>query len=394
MCEWRFANVRMAVCKCANDKFPPLVCDSAKFFLAKILLIGYWFVIVRIQEFEFFMSLSPYRHQNSDLFTANIFDGIPSLKDDMASMEHPIFSLSTKPDTRTLRYDSSMGYVEIMPSSLGLATIFDKDILIFCASHLIHEINRGGIPSRNIRVTAHQILCSCNRPTNNLGYDRLKIALDRLTGTRIKTNITTGGIKQIKNFGLLDSYEIIEKNPDNGRMVAIQLTVSEWFYNAIIGREVLTISKDYFRLRKPIERRLYEIARKHCGTKEEWKISLENLQYKIGSISAIKWFRFSLKKISFDDDIPDYKIILNDNDIVTFYRRNSDVLKIVDRNQFSQFKGETVERARQIIADAGTGWDFNAIVRQFAEHMEKNGNPENINGAFIGFVKKKAAQRP
>jgi len=30
------------------------------------------------------------------------------------------------------------------------------------------------------------------------------------------------------------------------------------------------ISNDYFRLRRPLERRLYEIARKHCGN-WEWK---------------------------------------------------------------------------------------------------------------------------
>ena len=340
------------------------------------------------------MSLLQNRHPNGDLFTASIFDGIPALKNDMASMEHPVFSLSTKPDTRTLRYESSAGYIQIIPSTLGLATIFDKDILIFCASYMVKEINEGRIPPRRIRVTAHHVLQSCNRPTNNLGYDRLKAALDRLAGTRIKTSIETNGTKQIDNFGLIERYGIIEKDPNNGRMIAIEILVSEWFYNAILGQDVLTINSRYFRLRKPIERRLYEIVRKHFGDKTKFSIGLENLQKKIGSNSSKEWFRFSLKKIAMDNDIPDYQFTLDDNDIVTFYRRNQEVSKIVDRKQFSKFKGETIERARQIIADAGTGWDFNAIVRQFAEHMEKNGNPKNINGAFIGFVKKKAAQRP
>ena len=34
---------------------------------------------------------------------------------------------------------------------------------------------------------------------------------------------------------------------------------------AIESNEVVTISNDYFRLRRPLERRLYEIGRKHCG---------------------------------------------------------------------------------------------------------------------------------
>ncbi len=28
--------------------------------------------------------------------------------------------------------------------------------------------------------------------------------------------------------------------------------------------------RDYFRLRKPLERRMYELARKHCGKQDEW----------------------------------------------------------------------------------------------------------------------------
>jgi hypothetical protein len=42
----------------------------------------------------------------------------------------------------------------------------------------------------------------------------------------------------------------------------------------------LTLNRDYFRLRKPIERRIYEIARKHCGRKKEWSIGLALLHKK------------------------------------------------------------------------------------------------------------------
>jgi hypothetical protein len=31
----------------------------------------------------------------------------------------------------------------------------------------------------------------------------------------------------------------------------------------------------FFRLRKSLERRLYQLARKHCGEQWEWAISLE-----------------------------------------------------------------------------------------------------------------------
>jgi hypothetical protein len=39
-------------------------------------------------------------------------------------------------------------------------------------------------------------------------------------------------------------------------------------YNAVAGFEVLTLHRDYFRLRKPMERRIYELARKRAN----WRI--------------------------------------------------------------------------------------------------------------------------
>ena len=73
--------------------------------------------------------LLPDRYPNADFFVCDIFDASP--KGDMASMEHPIFSLSTKPDTRIRRYEHGDHYVEIKPSADGLATIHDRDILIY-----------------------------------------------------------------------------------------------------------------------------------------------------------------------------------------------------------------------------------------------------------------------
>src|SRR5215472_8042255 len=46
--------------------------------------------------------LAPDRHPNRDFFIADILDW--ALKGDLASMEHPMFSLAKKPDTRIRRY--------------------------------------------------------------------------------------------------------------------------------------------------------------------------------------------------------------------------------------------------------------------------------------------------
>jgi hypothetical protein len=57
-----------------------------------------------------------------------VLDAIP--KDDMASMEHSVFSLATKPDRHVLEYQHGNARIKITPSVKGLATIFDKDVLL------------------------------------------------------------------------------------------------------------------------------------------------------------------------------------------------------------------------------------------------------------------------
>jgi hypothetical protein len=54
----------------------------------------------------------------------------------------------------------------------------------------------------------------------------------------------------------------------------------------------------------------------------------------------------------------------------------------------------TLEKARRIVADAGTGWDFYAIQEQFTLSLVGGFQPKNANGAFINFVKKKVATSP
>lgn len=121
----------------------------------------------------------PDRHPQTDFFVADVLDAVP--KDDMASMEHPIYSLSTKPDTRIMRYEHNGNTIEITPSIKGLATIHDKDILIYCVSQLVAKMNWGEPISRTIRLRAYDLLVSTNRETSGDAYTRLK---DPLSGSR------------------------------------------------------------------------------------------------------------------------------------------------------------------------------------------------------------------
>lgn len=330
------------------------------------------------------LPLLPDRHPTPDFFVCDLMDAAP--KGDMASMQHPIFSLSTKPDHRVRRYEHGEVFVEVKPSSDGLATVHDRDILIYCISQLMAAMNAGQPVSQVVRFKAHDLLKATNRMTSGQGYEALKAALERLSGTRISTNITTGGQEVFETFGLIDRATIVRQTRD-GRMQDLEVRLSDWVFNAIRHQEVLTLHRDYFRLRKPLERRMYELARKHCGKKDEWKISLPLLQKKCGSASTQKEFRRLVTNIVEEDrrfhHIPDYSVELDDSDMVIFRSRGSvPASSAIEQIPLRGLAADAYNDAR-IVAP---GWDVYYLEQEWRGWMTEA--PRDPEAAFVGFCKK------
>lgn len=258
--------------------------------------------------------LLPDRHPQRDLFVCDIVDAVP--KGDISSMEHPVFSLSTKPDMRPRRYERDDSWIEISPSRYGLATVHDRDILIYCISQCMGALNKGQNVARSMRFKAYDLLVATNRQTSGRGYELLRDALRRLQGTQIETNLRQGDREYFKVFGLIESAEVVRETRD-GRMLDVEITLSDWVFDAIENNHVLTLNRQYFFLRKPLERRLYELARKHCGAQPSWRISLLALRDKCGSGSTPKEFKRLVSKIISDDTrhdhLPEYSFRFEQN---------------------------------------------------------------------------------
>lgn len=324
--------------------------------------------------------LLPDRHQ-ADFFVCDIFDAIP--KDDLATMEHPIFSLSTKPDRRILNYTHNGTDITVVPSMRGLATIHDKDILIFCISQLMAALNAGRSVGRTLTLRAHDMLVATNRETSGDAYRRLREAFERLAGTRITTNLETGGMEVTSGFGLIENWEIVRR-ARGGRMVSVKVTLSEWLYRAVLSKSVLTLSRDYFRLRKPLERRIYEIARKHCGRQPAWRISVELLLKKSGSASPRRVFRKMLRDMIEANHLPDYEMEEEAEDMIRFTRRTL----IEDGPEAPPLSERAIEAARAILPGA----DVYALEADWRSFWSASGRPKlrAADAAFVGFVKMRA----
>ena|SRR5579871_701107 len=278
-------------------------------------------------------NLLPIRHLNRDFFLCDLFDY--AIKDDGASMETPIFTLSTKPDLTEWHWENKDGSrsITVTPSIKGRATQFDKDVLIYIVSQITEALNRkrSDAKNRTVRFTVYDYLVATNKPTGGKEYQRLEEALDRLSGTRIKTNIKTGNQRVKEGFGIIDRWKVIERSPDDERAIATEVTLSEWLYNAVQAHEILTINRNYFRLRKPLERRIYELVRKHCGKQAMWSINIDLLREKTGSRAKLPGFRQMLNTIIKDDVLPDYRMTFdkNNRNLLLFVTR--DINKLVTR---------------------------------------------------------------
>jgi len=276
----------------------------------------------KANEAEKLSRLKPRKHNQKDFFIADIFD-TASFKDEVATMEHPMFALRSG-DKKTRKYNHNDVSIVVAPSAeYGLATIHDKDIWIYCVSKLVQGMQEGEEPSPIIRFTIYDYLVTTNRGTSGQYYENTKNALDRLKGTTLKMEWDTPTHRVAKGIGLINEWIVVEEK--DGRMVRVEVQLPDWLYKSVLNQKnLLTISPDYFRLRKPLDRRIYELARKHCGEQTSFTISLELLLKKSGAMSNIRLFRQDIKVLAKSNELPDYSVRYDEKkDQVIFINRKA-----------------------------------------------------------------------
>lgn len=233
-----------------------------------------------------------------------------TFKDDVAGMELPLFALKGD-DHRVFSWTSVDGdrFVEVAPSMKGRATQHDKDFLIFVISQMVRALEEGRADtgSQYCRFRVYDYLKATGRGTGGKDYADVEAALARLQGTAFRTNVKAGRRRIKKWFSLITDVEVVERTgqEDRGWPTAVQFRLSDWLYSSVIERHVLSISPAYFKIRSPIDRRLYELARKHCGKQARYELAFDTLFAKLGSTDTARKFKWRLTK---GINIPDYQV--------------------------------------------------------------------------------------
>lgn len=248
-----------------------------------------------------------------DLFLPYLAD-LP-LRDQREMMERPFFSLAKSKRIKPIDYKSPDGKLWVHVSAnpdYGMATIWDADILIYCASVLADMARRGvnDVP-RKLHLMPYDLLRAIGRPTTGRSYELLGQTLDRLVATTIKTNIRAENRREA-TFSWLDGWtQLVDEKTERSRGMTIEL--SNWFWEGVMmSGGVLSIDRAYFDLTGGRERWLYRVARKHAGGAGEsgFAISMPTLFEKSGAEGQYRRFKFEIAKIVERDALPGYTLLL------------------------------------------------------------------------------------
>ena len=236
------------------------------------------------------------------------------IRGERSLMAFPFFALSKNAWMKPLTYDHATVSIEVRPSASGVATIYDKEIVLYIASLMAAKLEAGEHVEQDFIFTAHDLFSVTGSNHSARSYNRLSEALERLQGTQIKTNIEAGGEGEEGFFSWLSEAKLHYSRTKSGerRLKAVKVRLCDWLFRAILlDRHVLDYAAAYFQL-GPIERRIYEVARSTC--EEELDLDLATFRLQIGYQNPLSNFRAALKQIVATDGIPDYHLELVEGD--------------------------------------------------------------------------------
>lgn len=261
---------------------------------------------------------APKGDEQADFFVPSLYD--MAGRDSRHIMDVAPFRLSKdqKRAGEVIRYDLPDGYVEVKAGPDGMASVWDYDIVLMMVSHMTEATNRyrdgkGDKPGRTFRPHVSDILKFARRGDGGKQLQELEAALDRLSGTRIKSvrERTENGkvFREVEAEGLISRYSVLSRT-DTGRISSVEIEAPQWIHQEIVGGknpDVLSVHPDYFLINPGIGRFVYRLARRAAG-KGMAKWSFQTIYERSGSTGEFKKFCQNLRRIIAANDLPEYDL--------------------------------------------------------------------------------------
>ena len=307
-----------------------------------------------------------------DLFTITALD--PPWRDNRDAMGYPFLSLQNG-RTAPIHYSDENVYLSVSaPAELGVASIWDWDIVIFASSHLNEAIENGLKVSPRIEFAPYNCLKQIGRPIGGKTYHELAAAIRRLEATLVVTDIRLADqpergyerpFRWLKDYGFPKKYSRHYTTPDGITHITPRDSTGEadparpwmielhpWLFNAIVRQgDILAVHPDYFKLRGGLERWLYRMARRAVPDKAEKPVirfKMETLHARSGVTNDNRRFAAAIRKIVENQPLPEYGVDVEykgRRQLVTLYRDPAKPCRPPRGRRLKTIEGEPIKPA-------------------------------------------------
>ncbi|CAO3456127.1 RepA replication protein [Azospirillum brasilense] len=215
-------------------------------------------------------------------------------------MVWPWFSLAKSPRRAPIVFEQGAVRIRVEPAGdLGIATLWDADVLVWAVSQLTEALDAGRTPGRHLETPAYPLLRFLGRGVGRHDYVLLRAAFDRLAATRVETTLRAGP-QGLARFCWLEGWE--------PTAAGVRLTLPDWLFTAVHDRQVLTLDPGYFALTGGVARWLYRLVRKMGGRQRGGgAIGLHRLHARSGSPVRPAEFARHIRRIA-ASGLPGYRL--------------------------------------------------------------------------------------
>ena len=280
----------------------------------------------------------------ADIFAPVLYD--VGARDSRSVMDVAPFRLS-KSDKRPnaiIRYDLPDGHVQVYSAAIGMASVFDYDLVLMAISNLTEAMNKyregkGEKPGQIFRPNVGDIIKFCRKENGGNQRQFIVGALERLSTTHVgikrttKANGTPETIDEGEN--LIGPFKVVSVSGSK-KIKYVEIKIADWMYEEITRGskpDVLTVHPDYFLHESGISRFLYRLARKAAG-KDSAVWGFDLIFTRSGSTGSLKEFSRALRKIIEANDVPEY-------DLAEEPGQRGPKLRMIHRSQADKWKDVT-----------------------------------------------------
>lgn len=249
------------------------------------------------------------------------YDGNRSLRDDMDIMSLPFFASEKGPAIRYMKAqidtEKDNAWVEIKGNDDGIATMWDKRVLIHIRTMIDQAIREGKEVSQTVTFAPYDFFRAIGSGTGKTEYRNFEKSLDRLQGTTVKSSVDTDEVRGRHGRSWIQSYDFIEAKTSRGtRRSGVRVTLSDWLFAKWMEEgKTLAVPPEYFKIKSGIEMRIYELCRKFVGHQRipvRMNLALfhERLNASRGRALDVK---YAIKRIHGKGGVLGYDIIVEDH---------------------------------------------------------------------------------